>query len=152
MKKCAVCGREYPDSATVCAADGQPLQQVTSPAPAAYPSPPSPYYRPRKTLAYIAPLRAGIVLGVMYAFFGLIFAPIFILAALFGKPPGASNVGYALPAAAIAIIGSLIFPVLYAIAGFIGGVIAAAIYNLVAKWTGGIEFEVRDVTPPAYYG
>lgn len=33
-----------------------------------------------------------------------------------------------------------------AVAGFIGGLIGAALYNLVAKWTGGLEFEVSDDT------
>jgi hypothetical protein len=28
----------------------------------------------------------------------------------------------------------------------LGGLIAAALYNLVAKWTGGLQFEVSDDT------
>ena len=36
-------------------------------------------------------------------------------------------------------------PILLAIFGFIFFVIFAAIYNLVAKWVGGFEFEVTDV-------
>jgi hypothetical protein len=43
----------------------------------------------------------------------------------------------------------LLFPVIYGAVGFIGGVIAAALYNLVAKWTGGLEFEVTDMPPTA---
>ncbi len=38
-------------------------------------------------------------------------------------------------------------PVFYAIMGFIVGVLAAAVYNLVARWTGGLQFEVRDLDP-----
>ena len=38
----------------------------------------------------------------------------------------------------------ILFPILYAVMGFIGGIISAAIYNLIASWTGGIEFTVVD--------
>jgi hypothetical protein len=41
----------------------------------------------------------------------------------------------------------LIFlPIIYAVIGFIGGVITALIYNLVAKWTGGIEFTTEEAS------
>lgn len=46
---------------------------------------------------------------------------------------------------------AVLFPVLYAIGGFIGGVIGAAIYNVVAKMTGGLEFEVEDLPPQPVY-
>jgi hypothetical protein len=36
-------------------------------------------------------------------------------------------------------IGLLFFPVIYAIGGFIGGIIACFFYNLVAGWVGGIS-------------
>jgi len=38
----------------------------------------------------------------------------------------------------------IIFPIIYAIAGFIGGLITGAIYNLVAGWVGGIKIELKD--------
>lgn len=38
----------------------------------------------------------------------------------------------------------LIVPFLYAIVGFITVAIACAVYNLIAKWTGGIEVEVES--------
>ena len=140
MKRCTYCGKEYPDDAVVCATDGQPLQPVAAPF-----QPPSLQYRPRKLLSYIAPVRAGVVLAIAYAFFGLIFAPLFILGALFGKTSGtAATLG--------GVFLAILFPVFYAVAGFLGGLIGAAVYNLVAKWTGGLEFEVRDAPPPAYYG
>lgn len=141
MKKCTYCGKEYPDEAVVCAIDGYALQAVTAMPQQAPPA--GQYYRTRKLLSYIAPVRAGLVLAVTYAFFGLIFAPFFILAALIGKTTGTAG-------ALGGIFVAVLFPILYAIAGFLGGVIGAAIYNLVAKWTGGIEFEVRDAPPPAY--
>ena len=96
----------------------------------------------KKQLTNIAPLRAGIVLGIIYGFLGVLFVPIFLLMAVFGGKAGAPVV---FGGAFLAIL----FPVMYSVAGFVGGIIAAAIYNLVAKWTGGLEFEVRDIPPAA---
>lgn len=36
----------------------------------------------------------------------------------------------------------IIFPVLYTAMGFVFGALTAVLYNLTAKWAGGIEFEV----------
>src|ERR1035437_270617 len=96
----------------------------------------------KKQLTHISPLRAGIVLLFLYGLLGLVLLPFFLLAAIFGSKAGAL-------AAFGGVFFAILFPVLYAVAGFIGGIIAAAIYNLVAKWTGGLEFEVRDVSPAA---
>lgn len=93
----------------------------------------------KKQLTYITPLRAGIVLGVLYGILSLIVVPFVLLAAVLGSKTG-------VPTPAIFGAGlAILLPVLYAAAGFIGGVIAAALYNLIAKWTGGFEFEVRDL-------
>jgi len=97
----------------------------------------------KKQLKHISPLRAGIVLGVLYGLLGLVFTPFFLLAALFGGRSGGGVAAFG------GIFFALLFPVLYAVLGFIGGIIASAIYNLIAKWTGGLEFEVEDVPPAA---
>lgn len=97
----------------------------------------------KKQLTNISPLRAGIVLGFLYGLLSLIFVPFFLLATLFGAKTGSA------PAAFGGVVLTILFPVLYAIVGFIGGIIAAAIYNLVAKWVGGFEFEVQDIPPAA---
>ena len=39
----------------------------------------------------------------------------------------------------------LFMPIVMAICGFIFFVISSAVYNLLAKWLGGFEFEVTDV-------
>lgn len=36
MKSCAYCGKEYPDEASTCAIDGEPLQPLVAEAPAAF--------------------------------------------------------------------------------------------------------------------
>ena len=78
---------------------------------------------------------------------GLIFLPIFMLAAAAGAfAQHARGAQPAAPAAAVAgiMFGMGIFmPVIYGVMGFIFGVISAAIYNLVARWIGGIEVEVE---------
>lgn len=42
----------------------------------------------------------------------------------------------------------VLIPFLYAAGGFIVGVLVAAVYNLIAGWTGGIEMTFVDVPPP----
>ena len=95
----------------------------------------------KKQLTYVTPTQAGIVLGALYGFIALIIAPFALLVALFGNGDDASHFGR--------VLFSIFLPVLYAVVGFISGIIVAALYNLIVKWTGGIEFEVRDVPPVA---
>ena len=69
--------------------------------------------------------------------------PFLLLAAVLGGKAGT-------PAPAIFGVGfAIMMPVLYAVVGFIGGIIAAALYNVIAKWTDGFEFEVPDLAPAA---
>ena len=95
----------------------------------------------KQQLTHISPLRAGIVLAVLYGILSLLFAPIILLAGLFANksnPEFSSifSVGFA-----------VMLPIIYAVFGFVGGVIASALYNLVAKWTGGLEFELGSAAP-----
>jgi hypothetical protein len=93
-----------------------------------------------KRLKHIAPLQLGIVLGTLYAAISLIFLPIVILISIVGAK--SQNGGGFLAGGLLFII---FIPVIYGILGFIGGVISGAVYNLIAKWTGGIEFTLADV-------
>ena len=93
-----------------------------------------------KRLQHVAPVQLGIVLATLYGAFSLIFVPFFLLFSLLGFK-SQQNVGFFAGGAVFIIF----VPFLYAALGFIGGVIAAAIYNLVAKWSGGIEFTLADV-------
>ena len=87
----------------------------------------------KRRLTRVVPLRAGIVLGIFYGICGLIAASFLLVATLAGREGAILGVTFA-----------VMLPIFYAVAGFIGCVIAAALYNLVAKWTGGLEFEVSD--------
>ena len=72
-------------------------------------------------------------LGVLYALFGLIFVPFFLLMEMFA-PEGTGGFG------TVFAIG---MPVMYGVLGLVGGAIGAALYNLVAGWVGGIEVELE---------
>ena len=86
----------------------------------------------KKRLTYVAPLQLGIVFGILYGAISLIIVPFILIISL-------SHGG---GARALLLI---FLPVIYAVMGFIGGVISAFVYNLVAKWTGGVEFTTQEV-------
>lgn len=96
-----------------------------------------------KRLKSVSPLQLGIVAGIFYALFSLIIVPFFIVVALISviaphpanqnPMPVAFGVGFGLMMAVLA-------PIMYGAMGFIFGAFAGLVYNLVAKWTGGIEF------------
>jgi hypothetical protein len=88
----------------------------------------------KKRLTHVDPLKLGITLAVLYGVISLIIVPFFLLGAIFGGKGAVMGVGFA-----------IIFPIIYAAVGFIGGIIMAFVYNLVAKWTGGVEFTTEEV-------
>lgn len=99
----------------------------------------------KKRLTNVNPLKLGITLGVIYDIMSLIFlVPFFLIVSLIGAASAARGGGPALPALFTGVF-VIFMPIIYAVVGFIGGVIAAFIYNLVAKWTGGVEFTTEEV-------
>jgi hypothetical protein len=70
--------------------------------------------------------------------------PIFLIVTLVGTASARTGT-QALPAIFSGVF-VIFLPVIYAVLGFIGGVIAAFIYNLVAKWTGGVEFTTEEAS------
>ena len=98
-----------------------------------------------RRLKRIAPLQLGLMLGVTYALISIIIIPFFLLftigAGAAARAAGHNSAGVAgvfgFGAAFVVVL-----PILYGVIGFIGGVIGAFVYNLVAKWIGGIEVEV----------
>lgn len=74
----------------------------------------------------------------------IIAVPVFLIMSLAGVASAARDGGQAIPAIFSGVF-VIFLPIIYAVVGFIGGVIAAFIYNLVAKWTGGVEFTTEDV-------
>ena len=98
----------------------------------------------KKHLKRIAPLKAGIVLGVLYALLGCILVPFFIIGGM-GMAAAARQTGTPMPFGFLFGIGAIFLPIFYGVIGFVFGVISAAVYNLVAKWTGGVELTLEDV-------
>lgn len=72
----------------------------------------------------ITAAAAGLVCGILYSFGGFFYE-------LF---TGTLNSGTAL--AFLALIG---MPALFAACGFLAGLIGAPLYNLIARWSGGID-------------
>src|SRR5262245_18741483 len=92
------------------------------------------------------PVSVAKVLAVLYAIFGLLFGAVISLVFMFGSLAGATGFGDGGRSGVLGLIfgvGSIIFlPICYAIFGAIGGLIASALYNVVAKYTGGIEVDL----------
>lgn len=94
----------------------------------------------------VSPVSAGKIGGVVGVVLGLIIGAFFSLIAMVagglasatgdGAADGALAGGMLFGAGAIVIL-----PIFYGIFCFIGGIIQAFIYNLAAKWVGGIEIE-----------
>lgn len=78
------------------------------------------------------PVSVGKISAVLYGLLGLLFVPFLLLMSVFS--PDTSGVGLGL---------ALAMPIGYAVFGAISSMIAAALYNLVAGWVGGLEFEVE---------
>jgi hypothetical protein len=94
----------------------------------------------KRTIKRIAPLQLGKMLAILYGIMGLLFIPFFLLIAVFGsRMPGQQRVGFMALGAGFAVF----LPLIYAAMGFVFGALGALIYNLVAKWIGGIEVEVE---------
>jgi len=94
----------------------------------------------KRRIKRFAPLQLGLMLAVLYGVLGLIFIPFFLIFTLVASHlPRQQNAGFM----AMGVGFILLFPILYAIMGFVLGVIMAWVYNLAAKWVGGIEVEVE---------
>ena len=87
-----------------------------------------------KRIRRFSPVQVAKVAGVLYGMMGVLLMPIFYFALRAAPSTAAFNVGMGV---AIAV------PLIYACIGAIASLIAAALYNLVAGWTGGIEVEVE---------
>ena len=98
-----------------------------------------------KRLTRISPVKAGLVLGVLYGLLGCIAIPFLLIAGVAAGAAASQAGSSAVPFGFLFGIGALLVPVLYGVMGFIGGLIVAAVYNLVAKWTGGIEITLVDI-------
>lgn len=86
-----------------------------------------------KTIKRIAPLQLGKLLGLMYGLLSVVFLPFFLVMPLFSSHGWSPEIGF-----------FLLIPVVYALMGFIGGILGGFVYNLCANWVGGIELEFES--------
>jgi hypothetical protein len=94
----------------------------------------------------INPMSAARIAGVLYAFMGLCFGFLFSAMSILGAGPGgeAGAIGaFALGTAAV-----FLMPIFYGLFGFVGTLIGAVIYNVLAGALGGIEIETQSAVPP----
>lgn len=82
--------------------------------------------------------------AITMALVGFIIGIIFFIGGLFfGITTDSIGIGMG-----FSFLSIIIFPIIYGVMGFIGGVIGALLYNLSSKWTGGIEIYLEDNTTP----
>ena len=90
------------------------------------------------TLRRVGVVSVGKVFGILYGILGLLAGAGFSLFAVLGAAIGGEE-------AFGAIFGAfsiIFFPILYGLMGAIFGMIGAALYNLIAGFIGGIEWEL----------
>jgi hypothetical protein len=93
-------------------------------------------------LKSVGVLSAAKISGVMYAALGLLFAPIILVMGLIGSMAGPrQNPFGAIGGVAMAVL----FPIMYGVMGFVMGALGALLYNLIAKWLGGLQLEFQSV-------
>ena len=96
-----------------------------------------------QSIRRIDPVSAMKVCAVLYAVIGLIIGAILSLVSMVGIMAAASQ---NLPRAFGLIFGAaaiVIAPIFYGVIGAIGGLITAAVYNLIARFTGGLQIELE---------
>jgi hypothetical protein len=88
----------------------------------------------KKQIVRISILQSSKIATILYFLMGLIYVLIGIPMIIFGNDQ-------------LRIMGIVYcaMPILLAGLGFVFFVIFAAVYNLIAKWVGGMEFEMIDV-------
>ena len=85
---------------------------------------------------------SAVLYGILGLLMGIVFSVVFTVAG-FARSSSPELQGQMGPLGFMLGAGSIVFfPILYAVIGAIGGLIAAALYNVVAKYTGGIEIEI----------
>ena len=100
-----------------------------------------------KKMSRVGVVSMGVNLGALYAILGAIYAiawvGIMLVVGMFTVDKGDSSIGLA----GIGVVSGIMLvamPIIFAIIGFTAGAVTAIVYNFVAKYTGGIVFEMTD--------
>ncbi len=95
-------------------------------------------------LKRVDPVSCGKMLGALYLVLGLIAAAVMVVIVLIGVVGGGGGGNNAVAGIASGLLMAVFVPVFYGVLGFIGGLIMALIYNLVASFVGGVEMEFGE--------
>lgn len=88
-------------------------------------------------------LSAGMIMGALYVFIGLIVGVFMAIFAILGIAVGGGGGDAALGGVLTGVGSLIIIPLLYGTMGFIVGIIGSALYNLVASFVGGVRMDVE---------
>lgn len=88
----------------------------------------------KKQIIRVSILQSSKISTALYFLIGFIYTLVGIPLLIFGGGP----------ARIIGII-YILMPIIMAVIGFVFFVIFAALYNLLAKWLGGIEVEIKNI-------
>src|SRR5262245_41822754 len=93
----------------------------------------------------VGPLSAAKIAAVIYAIFGLIFGGLFSLFGMAGAlAGGGENSGLGAGIMGMLGVGAIVMlPIFYACLGFVGTLIGALLYNMVASMVGGVEVDLQ---------
>jgi hypothetical protein len=98
-----------------------------------------------KQITKIDVTSMGKIMGTMYAIMGFIFGALVTLFSILGSvlsSQGGGRLGIFFG------IGAIIFlPIFYGALGFIFGAFSGWLYNLIAKWVGGLKIEIQETSP-----
>lgn len=95
-------------------------------------------------LKRIGVMSCGRVLGALYALMGLVIGGFFTLFSLIATAIGVSSGAEDAWIGAFLGVGAVVlFPLFYGVLGFLGGLLGAFFYNLVAANIGGLELQLE---------
>lgn len=97
----------------------------------------------KRTIKSINPLQCGKILGAIYGAFSLLLLPLFIVIALMSLLTEPSP-GTAAPAFVFTLIllgFGIVAPIFYAVMGFVTGLVGAWLFNVAARFVGGVPVE-----------
>ncbi len=95
----------------------------------------------KKQISRLSPHQNGKIVGILMAVTSLVFVVPMSIAMLF-SPPAVDQYGNPVIFQKFLMI---LFPIVYLVAGYLFMVVWSATYNVLFKYIGGLEFEVKDL-------